>query len=127
MISYHVISADGHPVAGSYPITIGNPPQEEALDFPLLGGSRAWSRSVDNESILQYASRGLWYLMLLALTGWVIWLRLLGAGGTEARKSFSVLDAQSAACPFGSLIAAYFYAHRGSTWWRWGRRDMEAL
>ncbi|NOU75122.1 copper resistance protein CopC [Paenibacillus sp. LMG 31458] len=90
LISYHVISADGHPVAGSYPITIGNPPQEEALDLPsVYGGHDHGTGQLTTKDILQYASRGFWYLMILALTGWVIWLRLLGARGAETRKSLS--------------------------------------
>jgi copper transport protein len=90
LISYHVISADGHPVGGSYPITVGNPPQEDALDLPTAhAGHEHGAGPLTTKVMLQYASRGLWYLMILALTGWVIWLRLLGASGTEARKSLS--------------------------------------
>ncbi|SDN28383.1 copper transport protein [Paenibacillus sp. yr247] len=90
LISYHVISADGHPVGGSYPITIGNPPQEDVLDLPSAhAGHEHGAGPLTTKVLLQYASRGLWYLMILAMTGWVIWLRLPGAGGAEARKSLA--------------------------------------
>lgn len=91
LISYHVISADGHPVGGSYPLTIGNPPQEDTLDLPSAHADHEHgSGPLTTKVLLQYASRGLWYLMLLALTGWVIWLRMLGTdGGKETRKALS--------------------------------------
>lgn len=91
LVSYHVISADGHPVSGSYPITIGNPPQEAgaapAKTSPVLDphdheGAGAFSVSM----IIQYLSRGLWYLSMLALAGWTAWLRLPSTGGERVRK-----------------------------------------
>jgi copper transport protein len=91
LISYHVISADGHPVGGSYPITIGNPPQDETLDLPSvhLSHQHGLSGSLSTKVMLQYAFRGLWYLMILTLAGWIVWLRFPSAGGVEARKSLS--------------------------------------
>ncbi|UKS24678.1 copper resistance protein CopC [Paenibacillus sp. HWE-109] len=90
LISYHVISADGHPVGGSYPITIGNPPQEDTLDLPTAhAGHDHGGGPLTTKELLQYASRGLWYLMILALTGWVIWLRLPGVSSLETRKTLS--------------------------------------
>ena len=90
LISYHVISADGHPVGGSYPITIGNPPQEDLLDVPSAHtGHDHSSGPLTTKGLLQYASRGLWFLMLLALTGWAFWLRIVRPQGEEAHKSLS--------------------------------------
>lgn len=90
LISYHVISADGHPVGGSYPITIGNPPQEDLLDVPSAHtGHDHSSGPLTTKGLLQYASRGLWFLMLLALTGWAFWLRFVRPQGDEAQKSLS--------------------------------------
>lgn len=87
LVSYHVISADGHPVGGSYPITVGNPPQEDALDLPTAHANHDHgSGPLTTKVLLQYASRGLWYLMVLALTGWVIWSRMLGAENGEATR-----------------------------------------
>jgi len=88
LISYHVISADGHPVGGSYPITIGNPPQEDRLNLPVTSSHQhGGSGPVTTKDMLQYASRGLWYLAVLVLAGWVIWLRLPAQGGLEARQA----------------------------------------
>ncbi|NEW08159.1 copper resistance protein CopC [Paenibacillus sp. SYP-B3998] len=91
LISYHVISADGHPVGGSYPITIGNPPQEQRLEVPSIQTSHqhGLSSSLTTKELLQYTFRGLWYLMVLVLAGWVCWLRFPRAGGAEERKSMS--------------------------------------
>jgi copper transport protein len=90
LISYHVISADGHPVGGSYPITIGNPPQEDVLDVPTAHtGHDHSSGPLTTKGLLQYASRGLWFLMLLVLTGWVFWLRLARPHNEEARTVLS--------------------------------------
>ncbi|NOU99882.1 copper resistance CopC/CopD family protein [Paenibacillus planticolens] len=88
LISYHVISADGHPIGGSYPLTIGNPPQEDSLALPSAHANHDHgSGPLTTKVLLQYASRGLWYLMLLALTGWVIWLRVLGKDGGKETGS----------------------------------------
>ncbi|MBD0380037.1 copper resistance CopC/CopD family protein [Paenibacillus sedimenti] len=91
LISYHVISADGHPVGGSYPITIGNPPQEDALDLPRasISHQHGGAGPLSTKEMLQYAFRGAWYLMVLALAGWVCWLRLPGHNGAEVRKSLA--------------------------------------
>ncbi|MDR6878467.1 copper resistance protein CopC [Bacillus sp. 3255] len=88
LVSYHVISADGHPVGGSYPITIGNPPQEDALDLPTAHANHDHGAGpLTTKVLLQYASRGLWYLMVLALAGWVIWLRMLGTENGRAART----------------------------------------
>ncbi|OCT10593.1 hypothetical protein A8709_22370 [Paenibacillus pectinilyticus] len=90
LISYHVISADGHPVGGSYPITVGNPPQEDILDVPTAHtGHDHGSGPLTTKGLLQYASRGLWFLMILALTGWAFWLRLAKVQNVESRKLLS--------------------------------------
>ncbi|WP_187273860.1 copper resistance protein CopC [Paenibacillus sp. N3.4] len=90
LISYHVISADGHPVGGSYPITIGNPPQEDTLDLPSAHeGHEHGAGPLTTKVLLQYLSRGIWYFLVLALTGWIIWLRFSSAGGAEVKKALS--------------------------------------
>lgn len=90
LISYHVISADGHPVGGSYPITVGNPPQEDTLDLPSAHTDHEHGTGqLTTKDILQYGSRGLWFLMILTLTGWVAWLRMPGTGGADARRKLA--------------------------------------
>ncbi|MNH94866.1 Copper transport protein YcnJ precursor [compost metagenome] len=103
VVSYHVISSDGHPISGTYPIIIGNPPESE-LQAPIKssltidphehGGAGAYSISM----ILQYLSRGLWYLTMLALTGWIVWLRLIRKDASQIRKDlqFWTLNLQRA-------------------------------
>ncbi|WNR43621.1 copper resistance CopC/CopD family protein [Paenibacillus roseipurpureus] len=90
LISYHVISADGHPVGGSYPITVGNPPQEDLLDVPSAHtGHNHNAGPLTTKGLLQYASRGLWFLMLLSLTGWVAWLRLVKVRDDQEHKAMA--------------------------------------
>ncbi|UJF34448.1 copper resistance CopC/CopD family protein [Paenibacillus hexagrammi] len=104
LISYHVISADGHPVGGSYPITVGNPPQEEKLQLPTGQVSHQHglsSGSFSNKVMLQYAFRGLWYFTVLALAGWVIWLRLF----RRNRDQKGTLSAWTLNLQRGHLIA----------------------
>lgn len=67
-VTYHIISADGHPVENSYIISVGN---------------QAVNRTALYEKLLHYNQRGpqltlwfervLYYMSLLFLTGWVFW------------------------------------------------------
>ncbi len=77
VVSYHVISLDGHPISGSYPITVGSLSiSEEEPILPGLSthehsGTGAFSISM----MTQYITRAFWYLTMTALVGWLIWLR----------------------------------------------------
>ncbi|WP_253735881.1 copper resistance CopC/CopD family protein [Paenibacillus sp. FJAT-26967] len=74
LVSYHVISGDGHPVGGSYPITVGDPPasgDSAAGEAPHEHG--IGSSGVDG--LLQFIARGFWYAAMLSLTGWLFWRR----------------------------------------------------
>ncbi|MGG1514329.1 copper resistance protein CopC [Paenibacillus oryzisoli] len=90
LISYHIISADGHPVGGSYPFTVGNPPESDELSSsPALHNHDHGSGPLTTKGLLQYASRGLWFLTLLVLTGWMLWLRMPAAKGLLANGTLS--------------------------------------
>jgi copper transport protein len=91
VISYHVISADGHPVGGSYPITIGQPPLSDAspdLSAPSVHNHGDLS-SANATIVVQYFSRGFWYFCFLALAGWILWLRLPSSGGAAGRQALA--------------------------------------
>jgi copper transport protein len=91
VISYHVISADGHPIGGSYPMTIGNPPLSDASpnhSAPSVHSHGDLS-SANATIVVQYVSRGFWYFSFLALAGWILWLRLPGSGGAAGRQALA--------------------------------------
>jgi copper transport protein len=78
VVTYHIISADGHPVGSSYLITVGATLGNNTFIAPsqdLAGHTLSWHMSV--RDILQSASRVVYYLSLLLLTGWVLWSAVL--------------------------------------------------
>nr|WP_225442537.1 copper resistance protein CopC [Paenibacillus lycopersici] len=93
-VSYAIISADGHPVSGSYVFVVGNPPQgvdASAFDpHKALGheGHAASTQLTTNQFII-YAVRSLYYAALLWTAGLMIWpllARSRGAAFAELRK-----------------------------------------
>ncbi|MCR8644935.1 copper resistance protein CopC/CopD [Paenibacillus sp. N1-5-1-14] len=81
LVSYHVISADGHPVGGSFPFTIGeseggaaNPSTSDAMSGHEHEMQISTNMSMSTLSI--FLSRGLWYVMMLLTAGWIFWLRM---------------------------------------------------
>jgi copper transport protein len=72
--TYHIISADGHPIEGSYLFTVGTTVGDNT--FIANGGSQidhslSWDMSM--QEWLLSLSRVFYYLALLILLGWVIW------------------------------------------------------
>ncbi|WP_103994558.1 copper resistance CopC/CopD family protein [Paenibacillus sp. UNC499MF] len=80
VVSYHVISGDGHPVGGSYPLTVGKAaPAAGSGETGGTGGtSTGHNHSLGSSGVdgmIQYLARGLWYAAMLGLTGWLLWRR----------------------------------------------------
>ena len=69
-VSYRVLSADGHPIEGSYVIAIGEEPGEfrEPIDLHTESSDTATSSSLFFSTI-----RILYYVALLLSTGWILW------------------------------------------------------
>ncbi|WP_165842295.1 copper resistance CopC/CopD family protein [Paenibacillus xerothermodurans] len=89
VVTYHVISADGHPVEGTYLFAVGQsldgPPTEPGANIqhsPAAG----LSLGPDLMDMLNFALRIIYYVFLLVLSGWVIWLRFgqVSDSGTSA-------------------------------------------
>ncbi|MFC3747088.1 copper resistance CopC/CopD family protein [Paenibacillus sp. GCM10012306] len=89
-VSYSVVSADGHPVSGSYIFVVGNPPnakdasvfdQHEQIDH----SSNGTSTEISANKLLLYTSRGLYYAFLMMSTGLMFWYGLL-RNNTEAQE-----------------------------------------
>ncbi|WP_426449303.1 copper resistance CopC/CopD family protein [Paenibacillus sp. S-38] len=92
LVTYHVISADGHPVEGSYLFAVGQSLSEsaDAQQMPAgmqhshgdepFGGTSAGD-------VLQFASRILYYAALLIFTGWLLWYRRFGGTAPEETRT----------------------------------------
>ncbi|RXZ80080.1 copper resistance protein CopC [Paenibacillaceae bacterium] len=81
-VAYRILSADGHPVNGSYVFVVGDPPAaKDASLFDLhkdLGHSgHEISTQVSTSEFILYLSRGLYYGALLLASGLMIWYALL--------------------------------------------------
>nr|WP_277398322.1 copper resistance protein CopC [Neobacillus citreus] len=76
-VSYQVISADGHPVKGSYIFSIGEGIAGKSKIAPIQQG--------EGLSPLMSVGRIVYYLSLLLATGWIWW-------GAMARKQFEQLQ-----------------------------------
>ncbi len=85
-ISYSVLSADGHPIEGSYVISIG----EETVQ--KIDMNRLDIQEDDNESVLfgtLYSTvRILYYIALLLTTGWIVWGTVSKIEQAEIRTSY---------------------------------------
>ncbi|MFC4099532.1 copper resistance CopC/CopD family protein [Paenibacillus xanthanilyticus] len=77
-VSYNVISADGHPVSGSYVFIVGNPPEAvDASNFNVhteLGHEgHVMSNQLGGRDFILYAIRIAYYAALLLASGLLLW------------------------------------------------------
>lgn len=81
LVTYHIISADGHPVDGTYLFAVGQPlsqlPSGTPGEMEHLH-AHGLSTGLSFEDAVQFISRILYYIVMLAFTGWVLWMRLSG-------------------------------------------------
>lgn len=94
LVTYHVISADGHPVNGTYLFAVG-----ESLDGPApatgIGIGMDHLNYHDGgmldrfgvKDVLQFASRIAFYITMLGFTGLLLWLRWFGTGSPMETKT----------------------------------------
>jgi len=83
-VAYRVISSDGHPIAGTYPFVVGNPPEaKDASAFDLhrelghAGHSGGVATQLTSKALWTYAVRGAYYGALLLATGFMLWLAII--------------------------------------------------
>lgn len=81
-VSYNIVSADGHPVNGSYIFVVGDPPGgRDASSFNLheqLGHSgHAVATQLTTSELALYGARILYYLSLLIASGLMLWYAML--------------------------------------------------
>jgi copper transport protein len=95
LVTYHVISADGHPVGGSYPLAVG-PAGSGGTTFtspPVVPGGHqhGLSGGIGVAEAGRYLARGIYYATLLAAAGWALWFgtaRGSGAGAGDAAAAW---------------------------------------
>ncbi|MCZ8523640.1 MULTISPECIES: copper resistance CopC/CopD family protein [Paenibacillus] len=90
LVTYHVISADGHPVEGTYLFAVGQSLSEAAPAAPSAAqhshGGAVEVGGTSFKEVLQSASRILLYASLLIFTGWVLWYRRFGASAAKETR-----------------------------------------
>lgn len=95
IVTYRVISADGHPIEGSYVIAVGiadshhginDPAFQDEMKKHILQHEHQLSGDIGIIQILMYASRAIFILSLLLFTGWIFWFRVLSIVVTEEVK-----------------------------------------
>ncbi|WP_052487738.1 copper resistance CopC family protein [Gordoniibacillus kamchatkensis] len=91
LISYHVISADGHPVGGSYPLAVGPATGGgAAVTAPPVsagGHQHGLTGGIGVAEVGRYLARGIYYMTLLAAAGWVLWLAAARRSGAADDKA----------------------------------------
>jgi copper transport protein len=113
-VSYKILSADGHPVSGSYVITVGAPPERPTANPEQAGHVHA---DHGGQGQIEYwAIRIVYYAALLFLIGWTAWSVILRKEPEEVRKLhrywsrhllwlFLILHAGVGLMQFGDLLA----------------------
>jgi copper transport protein len=91
MVTYRVVSADGHPVEGTYLFAAGvtlDQPSGSATPMEHLHrhGSDDPFRNAGWTDELSFLPRIAYYFVLLAFTGWLLWMRWLPRGVQTASK-----------------------------------------
>jgi copper transport protein len=108
LVTYHVISADGHPVEGTYLFAVGQSLSQQPIDAGTTMEhlhTHGLTQGIGFTDIVQFISRIAYYAFMLAFTGWVLWSRL---GGIKREGTLSVMKGWSIQLQRGYLIAFIF-------------------
>jgi copper transport protein len=88
-VTYHVISADGHPVEGTYVLSIGPGSEGSLIASPeSLHAGHSLSADMSVYDILKYISRIAYFFGLLAVAGWVFWGMAAGLNQSAAVSGY---------------------------------------
>lgn len=108
LVSYHVISSDGHPVDSTYLFAVGqtlsNIPTAATGTSEHLH-TQGLSTGVQFTDVIHFISRIVYYALMLSFTGWVLWLRFSGIKGETAR---TVLQGWTLQLQRGFVVAFIF-------------------
>jgi copper transport protein len=114
-VSYHVISADGHPVEGAYVLVVGQPSgnADTSSERSLHAGHGGLSTDMSLTDVLRYVFRIVYYISLLTLAGVVLWGMLLRPEVLQKTGSLSFYKSWLLSLQRIHLIAllAFIYFH----------------
>ncbi|MEI7025005.1 copper resistance CopC/CopD family protein [Paenibacillus sp. y28] len=72
-VSYKVISADGHPISGSYVVTVGSAASGASAETAAHSHEHDLSSDMEPLHWAIFAARMVYFIVLLLLAGWVLW------------------------------------------------------
>lgn len=94
LTSYHIVSADGHPIEGSYIFSVGTalPAQQQPLpsEEDAAHQGHGLSLSMSSEQIILFLSRIIFYIALLLVTGWNLCLLIFKSTTTASLSTLRV-------------------------------------
>ncbi|TBL71375.1 copper resistance CopC/CopD family protein [Paenibacillus thalictri] len=79
IVTYHIISADGHPVEGTYLFTVGQGSGSTSLPEDTMANMHHHGElngQLEFSDIIQFASRIIYFIALLLVTGWAVWMHI---------------------------------------------------
>ncbi|MCZ8516331.1 copper resistance protein CopC [Paenibacillus filicis] len=96
VVTYHIISADGHPVEGTYLFAVGESltrPPGAAADPGMdhLHMHNDPFQRFGLKDVVQFASRIAFYISMLAFTGWLLWSRWFASKTHDGPKAMLAL------------------------------------
>ncbi|WP_246627354.1 copper resistance protein CopC [Paenibacillus solanacearum] len=115
IVTYHVISADGHPVDGTYLFAVG-----QSLDAiggeaaPQLGHPQGHGGLIERFTFgdgLRFASRIAFYMSMLAFTGWLLWMRWFGSSTAEPVRARLKLWGERLQQSYLIIYILFMWAH----------------
>lgn len=121
-VTYHVISADGHPIRGTYVLVVGDQPGrgDPAARESSLHEGHAIGADMSAETMLQFLSRMLYYVSLVSVLGWVIWgafLRAARGDPAERHRRWSVSFQRAHLLLLAVMIGTHYRELLGDLGW----------
>lgn len=113
IVTYHVISADGHPIEGTYLFAVGQSLSQPG-SLPSTNMEHLHSHGLSKEmgivDIATFITRILYYITMLLFTGWVMWLRF---GQSLTGKARPLIEGWAVQLQRGYLIAflLFMFSH----------------
>ncbi|GAB7056938.1 MULTISPECIES: copper resistance CopC/CopD family protein [Paenibacillus] len=120
LVTYHVISADGHPVNGTYLFAVGESLSGQApadgiradMEHLHYHDSGPFDR-FGVKDVLQFASRIAFYVTMLGFTGLLLWLRWFGTGSPLETKNRLRRNAERWQQFYLIVYILFMWAHMG--------------
>jgi copper transport protein len=110
LVTYQVISADGHPLKGTYLFAVGQSlssiPVDETMNSEHLHTQeQGLATGLGLTDIVHFISRIAYFACMLAFTGWVLWMRF---SGIKEAHTISMLQSWGIQLQRGFVVAFIF-------------------